>query len=170
MAADYYLHYRSLDPDLYSTTLSICHWLRYSHLFSIMAIISDQYRGRRVHQSNLMRVLAALKCHVGKQMDTQKKSTPKTQLHSINALILAVQRSRSGCSDSRSIFLKFVLASNCFHTCCKQCTTPRFPLNAASRPFVNASNLASSVQPNSKNPLSMQECRDFVPCDCKQTV
>lgn len=43
--ADYYLHrgYRSLDFDIYSTTLSICHWVQFSHLFFIMAIISDQY-------------------------------------------------------------------------------------------------------------------------------
>lgn len=45
MPSDYYLHcgYRSLDSDIWRTTLSICHWVWFSHLFSIMAIISDQY-------------------------------------------------------------------------------------------------------------------------------
>lgn len=44
MPADYYLHgHRSLDSDIYRAALSICHWVRFSHLFSIMAIISDQY-------------------------------------------------------------------------------------------------------------------------------
>lgn len=45
MPADNYSHcgFLSLDSDIYSIALSICHWVRFSHLFSIMAIISDQY-------------------------------------------------------------------------------------------------------------------------------